>query len=193
MKPLWKIAITLILVASVTNSIILLWPAPAPDPVSLNEKYRPELYYRVPYDYAKTCIDNYKQKFFTDSTVLSFTIDRQDFLQAIQMETSTITCPVTSKYEYARGYIGYDTVANLFHIFFTPVVGVKTDSTGNIVDPGKDVILTGKYQNKDRQSGMVIPNSSQALTDEGPYMLDLNAPCPTTCGTGSMTAFAHKR
>jgi hypothetical protein len=183
MKPIWKIVLVATLLLSAANCVLLLRSSiqttKQPQPLGSEGEYVVDVSYRVPYDYARTCIDNYAKRVASvnDSMVLSFTIDRQDFLQTIKIQSD---CPIDSKYEYARGYIGLDAVTNEFHIFFTPVEGVKTDKKGNIVEAGRDVILFGKYQTTDRFTGRSIVSNNNG-DDTGPYMLDLNAPCPETC------------
>lgn len=183
MKPIWKIVLLATLLVGVANLVLLLKQAPPSSPAvaatALGGEYVEDLSYRVPYEYARACIDNFTKRVsaLSEKMVLSFTIDRQDFLQTIKIHSET---PIDSRFEYARGYIGLDPVTNQFHIFFTPVEGVKTDDNGNIIDAGRDVILRGKYQTKDRFSGRPITSGNG--DDEGAYMLDLNAPCPETCG-----------
>ena len=196
MKRTWKMLTVLLLVAAIANLIFIFWPpkgqqkSPA---VANDEQYKPDIEYRVSLEYAEACINSYKERFVKDSVVQYFTVDRQDLFQTVQLDVSTPGCPVTSKYEYARAYIGYDTATHQFHIFFTPVEGVVADSAGNIVSPGKDVILKGPYGNIDRQTGRRLSNGKSGQEEIGPYMLDLNAPCPTTCdGPGIVKAAKSK-
>lgn len=184
MKPIWKIILLATLLVGVANLVLTLKKAPETSNVvsatPLTSEYVEDVSYRVPYEYARQCIDNYAKLVSASNSkmVQSFTINRQDFLQTIKIKSES---PISSRYEYARGYIGLDVITNQFHIFFTPVEGVKTNEAGNIIDAGRDVILRGKYQTKDRFSGHPITSSNG--DDEGAYMLDLNAPCPETCGS----------
>jgi hypothetical protein len=78
------------------------------------------------------------------------------------------------------------------HIFFTPVVGAVADSLGNIINPGQAVYLSGRYKSTDRQTGIQIPGNIGDTDDDGPYLLDLNAPCPTTCNPDGNHNFKEK-
>lgn len=179
MSFFWKIVLVVTCVALVGNGVLLYRKSSLTEDKKKTEiKYTDNITYRVSHSFAERCISSYSA--MTGDSILNyFTISRQDFLQAIQIDTTL--APIQSVYNFVRGYIGYDTSAKKMHIFFTPVQGAVADSLGNITNPGHAVYLSGRYKTTDRQTGVQIPGNLGDKDDEGKYLLDLNAPCPTTC------------
>lgn len=122
---------------------------------------------QVPLDTAQACIAYYQ----TGSPIApdqlhGFTIHAQDMLQALG-----ISGKVNTEFDHARVYIGRSADGK-FHLYFTPVVGANLDTIPKI--PGRDTIL-GQKPNE--------PNSG--------YVLDLNAPCPSTCAENNILNPSH--
>ncbi len=179
MNIFWKIVLLFTCAALIGNGILLYRNNNlSENKKTAEKKYTPDITHRVSYTYAEKCINAYRA--MTGDSILNyFTISRQDFLQAIQIDTSTGA--VQSVYNFVRGSIGYDSVAKKMHIFFTPVEKATADESGNIINPGRPVYLTGRYSTTDRQTNRPIPRNIADTSDDGRYQLDLNAPCPTTC------------
>jgi hypothetical protein len=171
MNAFWKFVLALTCIASVTCCILLAWPEKPGLTASLQRKSIVKDRYRVSFQYAKDCIETYKRMFAENSGVTSFLIERQDFLQVLGIDSTTDGQLVTP-FSYARGYLGYDSAQSTYHMFFTPVVDVQTTDKGVITYAGRDTILKGRH------IGVGLKDKSD---DEDPYVLDLNAPCPTTC------------
>jgi hypothetical protein len=190
MSPLWKIVLAVTCVALIGNGILLYRKNSLTENKQQTEKrYTGNITYRVSQAFAEKCISTYSS--MTGDSILNyFTISRQDFLQAIQIDTGTAS--VQSVYNFVRGYIGYDSSAKKMHIFFTPVKDAVADSLGNITNPGHAVYLSGIYKTTDRQTGIQIPGNMGDKDDDGPYLLDLNAPCPTTCNPEGNTILKKK-
>lgn len=175
MNAFWKSVLALTCLASLVCCYLLIRKDAPPKRVDIANPQ-----YRVSYDYAKKCIDTYKD--LNKNPVTSFLIERQDFLQTLGMDSMTAGA-VISPYSYVRGYIGFDQVAGSYHMFFTPVDSVIYNSAGQLVYAGKDIILRGKRINpKYNTQGLGAGDPG----DEDPFVLDLNAPCPTTCNFQSM-------
>jgi hypothetical protein len=100
--------------------------------------------------------------------IKSFTIRAADLLESLGLSAKTKV-----KYTHARIYLGMDE-SNKFRIFLTPVDGASIDNGV----AGTDVILKGPHKN-----GRF--NATNALTNDGSYVLDFSAPCPNTCPNGS--------
>lgn len=178
MNAFWKSVLALTCLASLVCCYLLIkTDAPSKKIDIANPQYR------VSYSYAKQCIDDYKRT-NSSTTVTSFLIERQDFLQSLGMDSSTAGA-VISPYSYVRGYIGYDQRANSYHMFFTPVDSVIYNSAGQLVYAGKDVVLKGRRINP-RYNNQGVGAGAGDPGDEDPFVLDLNAPCPTTCNFQSM-------
>lgn len=190
MSLFWKIVLAVTCVALVANGILLYRKnGLTEDKKQTEKKYTNNITYRVSHAFAEKCISTYSA--MTGDSILNyFTISRQDFLQAIQIDISV--APIQSVYSFVRGYIGYDSSAKKMHIFFTPVEGAVADSLGNITAPGHAIYLSGRYKNTDRQTGIQIPGNMGDKDDEGEYLLDLNAPCPTTCNPEGNTILKKK-
>ncbi len=112
---------------------------------------------RVPLQTAQNNIHRYDElclKTFQTVPVRAYTIHSEDLLEVLGVPVSDSSM---CKYKYARAYLGLDS-ANNFKLYLTPVEGADLDAVPK--NAGKDVIL------KDEM---------------GPYVLDLNAPCPMTC------------
>jgi hypothetical protein len=190
MNLFWKIILAVSCVALVGNGVLLYRKTGlAENEKQIEKKYTHNITYRVSHAFAEKCISTYS-RMTGDSILNYFTISRQDFLQAIQIDTTI--AGVQSVYNFVRGYIGYDSVAKRMNIFFTPVQGAVADSLGIITNPGHAVYLSGKYRKTDRQTGIQIPGNIGDTDDDGPYLLDLNAPCPTTCNPEGNTILKKK-
>lgn len=114
---------------------------------------------QMPLDSATQAIHRYDsicEKYLGVIPIRAYTIRAQDLTQALGLP-DTIRCA----YDHVRVYLGMDK-RNQFKIFFTPVINASLNPDD--MQAGTDVILG--HIDSDPHSG---------------YVLDLNAPCPTTC------------
>lgn len=114
---------------------------------------------QVPLDSAKAFIKRYDSicsKLLGIIPIRAYTIRAQDLTQVLGLPDTT-----TCTYDHVRVYLGMDN-NNQFKLFFTPVIKASLDPRD--MQAGIDVILG--HIDSDPNSG---------------YVLDLNAPCPTTC------------
>ncbi|MDB5211017.1 MAG: hypothetical protein JWQ30_1844 [Sediminibacterium sp.] len=191
MSLFWKIVLAVTCVALVGNGVLLYRKNNLTGNIKQTEKkYTDKITYRVSREFANKCISEYKA--ITGDSILNyFTISREDFLQAIQIDTSV--APIQSVYNFVRGSIGYDASAKKMHIFFSPVDSAVANSQGFITSPGHIVYLRGHYNNLDRQTGLQIPGNIGDKDGDGDYVLDLNAPCPTTCNPDDGNTILKKK
>lgn len=119
----------------------------------------------TPLDTAISCINRYDSLWTAlfktgEPPIRAYTIRAQDLLESMGMSPSYASDSTICKFNHVRVYIGLD--ANYkFKLYFTPVKNADL-CNGN---GGMDVIL---------------PDS---ISSTPQYVLDLNAPCPNTCGS----------
>lgn len=110
----------------------------------------------------------------------SYTIRAIDLLLAMGI-SGKYADSALCKYKYARAIIGYDRVAG-YQLFLVPVVGANL----KIPIAGSNVYL-------DSLGNGINPISTKNSTGNE-YVLDLNAPCPNTCGSDDAVLTAdHKK
>lgn len=110
-------------------------------------------------------------KFSSQTTISAYTIRAVDMLAAMGMPADYVNSKAC-KYKYARVYMAVDSLFN-FKLYIVPVV----DANLSRFQGGTDIYLdsTGKYYPPGK------PETRDEETDK--YVLDLNAPCPSTCAT----------
>lgn len=107
-------------------------------------------------------------QFGTKTAITAYTIRAIDMLAAMGLPSSLVTSK-ECQFKYARVYLAVDSMLK-FKLYIVPVQDANlTDSIG-----GTDIYLNSKGKYKK-------PGMQQEDTDK--YMLDLNAPCPSTCAT----------
>jgi hypothetical protein len=113
----------------------------------------------------------------TATAITAYTIRAIDMLAAMGLPSNLVNSK-ECKYKYARVYLAVDSLLK-FKLYILPVQGANlTDSIG-----GTDIYLNskGKYKNPATQDG-----------DSDKYMLDLNAPCPSTCADNPPSPIVKK-
>jgi hypothetical protein len=213
----WFIAFAIAMIALIISVIILIgkWncPCPCPPPPPPNPDSTLSAAYHITESLAKTEVLRYQHfinglasKLQVDSTKipLYFTIDNCDFLEAMGIDHLRREQVPLSK-RHSRIYISMDR-DSMLHLLFTPVVGATLDNcnpfgailgkdsvrVGIIPSPLPCLSLVKRYggeQAVDRifgKKGMDLP--------EAKMLVDLNAPCPTTCLTvGSSASFIYQQ
>jgi hypothetical protein len=121
----------------------------------------------TPLDTAINCIHRYDSVWTAlfrtgEPPIKAYTIRAEDLLEAMGMPASYAADTTICKYNHVRVYIGLDAKYK-FKLFFTPVTGADLCQSNG----GTDKILY---------------DSTAAMPFQ--YVLDLNAPCPNTCGSG---------
>ncbi|GHN01866.1 hypothetical protein WSM22_33550 [Cytophagales bacterium WSM2-2] len=102
----------------------------------------------------------------------AFTIRGLDFIQSLGIPQSDTTI---WGYKHARIYLGLDSATNIVHLLLTPVSGASIKGK----KPGTDMILNGQY------TGGLGDDLKGQAADDGDYVFDFTAPCPTSCANGS--------
>lgn len=110
--------------------------------------------------------------------VSGYTIRAEDLLAALGMD-STLVNSDTCMYHHVRVYLGYR-ASHGFKLFIVPVEGADLSTPDSAAwSAGADILL-----DKTGQPGCRGSKVHLASADE--YVLDLNAPCPTTCPSTSL-------
>jgi len=109
----------------------------------------------------------------------AYTVRAEDLLAALGMDPTLVNSD-TCMYHHVRVYLGFKKDHG-FKLFIMPVEGADLsgpDSTS--WKGGKDILLDSTGRPGCRGSKVHLASSEE-------YVLDLNAPCPTTCSSTSPT------
>lgn len=128
--------------------------------------------YAVPYDTFKTDTARYNQiiraVFNGNDPIKAFTIRSSDLTQVMGMPQGSVG---KAAFKDVRFYMGL-TADSTFKLYLVPVVDAKL----NAGKGGYDSIPYGKFE------GNPFNTSQQIVAvQEGQYVYDFTAPCPTTC------------
>lgn len=135
---------------------------------------------------AKSCIQLFnslcKDTLKLDTVPISaYTIRAVDLLASMGASDTLIDSLVNTNklpYKFARVYLGYRKSDESFRLFIVPVEGADMqDPDKKNWKGGKDIFLN--------KNGNPIPPGPGKKNEGDEYVLDLNAPCPTTCATES--------
>jgi hypothetical protein len=110
--------------------------------------------------------------------VEGYTIRAEDLLAALGLDPTLVNSD-TCMYHHVRVYLGFKKDHG-FKLFIVPVEGADLSGPDSTWKGGTDIMLDSTGTPRCRGSKVHLASSEE-------YVLDLNAPCPTTCSTTSLT------